>query len=1709
MSALLQRIGLLCLGAFPGLAAAGMLGLDLDPEPAGPTEAVERHLPADTPLTEWTHDPESLRTQLGDRLELREVPAEDVDTVKLTGVVPPIRFESGFADIPPEYVDTLRRILDGMQHRKNVRLHLVGHADDQPLSDSLARIYGDNMGLSRERAGEVAEFFQFALGLSPESISFEWAGDTRPVASNATAAGRALNRRVEVEVWYDEISDTTVTREVLVAEEFKRVKVCRVETVCKLRYQEGHERRARVRNLVAPLRWDEESVGVAPEFTAQVAQALHNLRDKQNVTVKFIGHTDDAALTGRAASIYGTHLALSRARALRVSLAIQEALALPSEAVASDGRGVSQPLATNETEQGRALNRRIEVEFWYDDPLQALSDEPQLCPDETGTEWVTKVYDPPWGRIPPLELERGHAQVPPGYGEMLRRAMADIAGRENVRLKFIGYTANERLDRRTTRIYGDDIGLSAARAGRAMAALSEELGLSPGQAEHEGRGYLHSDDVVNAGFIQGPDSFVAVQVVYDELAALDDYEGVDITRLTRELSPRDPYHLNLMRISVDGKPLDDPGRSSPDIQRCTDVALERADLQFRFDNLEARPRLTATVQPALALWPAAGDAPDGAGPTVRFAKYTNYAHFIARAEIRIFDRGQSLQATPLEILEVGPDGLASWQPPAGHFATPARELQYVLRAYDAAGNFDETRPRPLWLARETLRAAEDDAAADTDGDAGAMATAPSLADAGLLNGYGENDLVIRNIPLGSGTVRVRGSEIPPGHAVWLAGRQVPVDAQGNFIADEILPAGMHTVEVAVLDETGNGELFLRDLELKQNDWFYVGIADLTLSNSGSSARDALQGENAPYDQDSSADGRLAFYLSGKFKEDWKLTASADTREAPIEDLFSNFLDKSPESLFRRIDPDYYYPTFGDDSTVEEMAPTLGKFYVRVENQDNHAMWGNFKIAYMDNELAQVDRGLYGANARYQSQGTTSLGEQRLVVDGFAAEPGTVPSHQSFRGTGGSLYYLRHQDILTGSERVRIEVRDKDSGIVTGVVNLRPGADYDVDYLQGRILLAEPLASTVDDKLLVRSGGLSGDEAWLVVRYEYTPGFDDLDALAVGGQAQYWFNDFVKLGLTANSNDDGDADSSLNAADLTLRKSTESWLKLQAARSEGLVSGALFSDDGGFDFNGPGDTGFIDADAGAYRADLSVGLADFLENGRGRLTLYTQNLDAGYSAPGLTTLADTENYGGTFAMPVTDKVQVNAKADRRVQDEGLVTTTQELNVGYRLTDQWQLSSGVRNDARKDRSPVVPLTQEEGERTDAVVQVDYDSKAAWRSYGFVQGTVSSTGTREDNGRLGAGGAYRFNERLLVEAEVSDGDLGSAGKLGTNYLYSERTNVYLNYSLENERTDNGLRTRRGNLVTGARSRLSDSASVFLEERYQRSDVTTGLTHATGVNLALSERWNMGANMDLGTLEDRQTGAETRRKAGGVRVGYVFESVQLASAVEYRDDDSQLPDGGMAERTTWLFRNNLNYQLSPDWRMVGKLNHSESDSSLGNFYDGGFTEAVLGYGYRPVQHDRLNMLAKYTYFYNVPTSDQVSAQNSALNFVQKSHIGSLDVMYDLSARWSVGGKYAYRLGEVSLDREDREYFDNSAHLVVLRTDLRLGQGWEVLVEGRMLDLPDIDERKAGALFAFYRQVSKNVKVGLGYNFTDFSEDLTDLSYDHHGVFVNVVGVL
>jgi hypothetical protein len=152
---------------------------------------------------------------------------------------------------------------------------------------------------------------------------------------------------------------------------------------------------------------------------------------------------------------------------------------------------------------------------------------------------------------------------------------------------------------------------------------------------------------------------------------------------------------------------------------------------------------------------------------------------------------------------------------------------------------------------------------------------------------------------------------------------------------------------------------------------------------------------------------------------------------------------------------------------------------------------------------------------------------------------------------------------------------------------------------------------------------------------------------------------------------------------------------------------------------------------------------------------------------------------------------------------------------------------------------------------------------------------------------------------------------------------------------------------------------------------------------------------------------------------------------------------------------------------------------------------------------------LLKYTYFYNVPTTDQVTLRNTAAEYIQKSHVAAFDLTYDLTPRWSVGGKYAHRRGLMSLDRENPEFFDNTANLYVLRADFRFKQDWEGMIESRLLEMPDVQDRRSGAVVVVSRHLGSHFKVGAGYNFTDFSDDLTDLSFDHRGVFLSLTGAM
>jgi chemotaxis protein MotB len=113
----------------------------------------------------------------------------------VTVVTDQVLFDSGSATIKPEGDSILRVVGSALASIDNPIL-IEGHTDSTPISTLQ---YPSNWELSSGRAGSVARFFQ-SMGLAPERFRPTGLADEFPVASNATAEGRAKNRRVEIVV---------------------------------------------------------------------------------------------------------------------------------------------------------------------------------------------------------------------------------------------------------------------------------------------------------------------------------------------------------------------------------------------------------------------------------------------------------------------------------------------------------------------------------------------------------------------------------------------------------------------------------------------------------------------------------------------------------------------------------------------------------------------------------------------------------------------------------------------------------------------------------------------------------------------------------------------------------------------------------------------------------------------------------------------------------------------------------------------------------------------------------------------------------------------------------------------------------------------------------------------------------------------------------------------------------------------------------------------------------------------------------------------------------------------------------------------------------------------------------------------------------------------------------------------------------------------
>ncbi|RVQ51949.1 TonB-dependent receptor [Sinorhizobium meliloti] len=1143
-----------------------------------------------------------------------------------------------------------------------------------------------------------------------------------------------------------------------------------------------------------------------------------------------------------------------------------------------------------------------------------------------------------------------------------------------------------------------------------------------------------------------------------------------------------------------------------DQQRQTDIDLSAVDILVKFDGLEAGTLLNVSTVPVKRTYKA--------GEEVRFLSTSNYPAFIDRAEIRIFDRKGRDKKKPVALVPVTINGEAGWIMPEAE----AAEFAYVLRVYDKEGRFDETAP--LTIAR-------------TDRD---LKLDPQQEKA-VAPGMGEDRTAIRNIPVSGGAVTVHGRNVPAGHAVQVFGETIPTDRDQAFVVQRILPPGDHSVDVAVKGaattggKTG-GLSFSRDVNIPDNDWFYVGLADLTIGKRTGDARieEVRPGE---YD-DVYSKGRLAFYLKGKVKGKYLLTAAADTGEDDLNELFGNLDGQDPRQILRRLDPDDYYPVYGDDSTFTEDAPTKGKFYVRLERGDSQVMWGNYKTQITGTEFLPSDRALYGASGVYRSEETTSFGERRTEVTSYAAQPDTLPQREEFLGTGGSAYFLQRQDIVEGSETVKVEIRDPVTRRVIERRVLAYGEDYSFDYMQGVIILRRPLSSMTGTSAPVRDGALGGGKLYLTVQYEYEPVASDVDGYVYGGRAQHWVNDKVRVGVTGMDDSTELADQKAYGADVTLRHSESTYLKAEVAQSKGRGFDLNQSSDGGLTWGDkqPSYYGDPDDDEGAaWRVEGQADLAEIGARMKGKIGGYYEEKQAGFSTLFDDVTVDQRIWGAHADLDLTAKSGLKLSYDDFSDDQGQVRRDGSTSVSHQFDEHWKLSFGVTyTELMSPLAIDAGKSGYDGSRLDTGVRLDYRIDDDRLVYAFAQGTLDRSGDIDRNDRVGVGSQYRLTDKIGLEGEVSYGTNGVGALAGITYDPTADKHYYLGYKLDPDRAFDLYDTRdlfgsdKGTIVLGMRRTMSELLQAYSESSYDMFGDRHSLTQTYGVVYTPDDIWTVDGGLEIGGIRDETVNLDTdtqyedfERYAPSLSVGYKDEERGITARArgEVRVERS---DNHTRDQNTYLFTGGLAWKTDPDWRLITHFDTVLSDSrgSETFFADTDYVEASVGYAYRPVDNDRLNALFKYTWLYDLPGNNQLISGATGDQFApaQRSHILSADANYDLMPWLTIGGKYGFRFGEVRYRTEDgggssfeEEWQKSSAHLGIIRADLHVIKSWDILLESRVLHMPEADTTDYGALAAVYRHVGENFKVGVGYNFGRFSDDLRDLTLNDEGVFLNMVG--
>ncbi len=233
-----------------------------------------------------------------------------------------------------------------------------------------------------------------------------------------------------------------------------------------------------------------------------------------------------------------------------------------------------------------------------------------------------------------------------------------------------------------------------------------------------------------------------------------------------------------------------------------------------------------------------------------------------------------------------------------------------------------------------------------------------------------------------------------------------------------------------------------------------------------------------------AAARAALYLQGKVKGSYLLTLAFDTEQDP------------GKRYMQDIQPDDFYPVYGDASVKDYGAQSHDRLYVRIDKDRNYFLYGDYQTPSPSQarQLGGYLRSLTGAVQHFENK--------TVQANAFASHTRITQVVDELRGMGISgPYQLSQGNARINSERIDILTRDRNQPErVLKIVPLQRFTDYTVEPFTGRILLRQPLPS-LDAEL---------NPVSMRVTYEVEPQ-DAPQSWVYGGDAQVRVSSFAEVG----------------------------------------------------------------------------------------------------------------------------------------------------------------------------------------------------------------------------------------------------------------------------------------------------------------------------------------------------------------------------------------------------------------------------------------------------------------------------------------------------------------------------------------------------------------------------------------------------------------------